>query len=244
MKKFFVFTLVISVLFINQAGADERLEAIAMTVADYLAAGRIVVAKNQMLINDASIGDKGFNSESYDRQVRSKFMEISGIDIKSLSPFGDFNKIVIAIHESAIEVIDEAQPQINELGKGFKGFIPAVFGKMVGDKLLVKTGIIVKQTSRKYRGDYNKPDDFEIEALTKLEVAGKGNTFFEVTTFGDTRVLRYLVPLYIERACLLCHGEPAGEKDITGRLKEGYKEGDMRGAISVVVPIKCVLEKK
>ncbi|TNF55389.1 DUF3365 domain-containing protein [bacterium] len=202
------------------------------------------VAKKQMLSNDASIGDNGFTSQAYERQVRSKFMEISGIDIKSISPFGDFNKLVIAIHESAIEVIDEAQPQINELGKGFKGFIPAVFGKRVGDKLLVKTGIIMKQTSRKYRGDYNKPDDFEIEALNRLEAAGKGNTYFEVTTFGDTRVLRYMVPLYIERSCLLCHGEPAGEKDITGRAKEGYKEGDMRGAISVVVPIKCILDSK
>ena len=31
------------------------------------------------------------------------------------------------------------------------------------------------------------------------------------------------------------------DKDITGRIKEGYKEWDLRGAISVIVPIKCVL---
>jgi hypothetical protein len=55
-------------------------------------------------------------------------------------------------------------------------------------------------------------------------------------------VLRYVVPLYIEKSCLPCHGEPAGEKDITGRIKEGYKEGDLRGAISIIVPIKCTLE--
>jgi general secretion pathway protein A len=225
MKKCFVLTLAISVMFITQAGAVEKLESIAMTMADYLAAGRIVVAKNQMLI-------------------RSQFMEMSGIDMKRLIPSDDFNKALIAIHESAKEVIDEAQPQINEPGKAFKEFIPAVFGRRVGDKLLVKTGIIIKQTSRKFRGDYNKPDDFEVEALNKLEAAGRGNTYFEVTKFGDTRVLRYLVPLYIERSCLLCHGEPAGEKDMTGRKKEGYKEGDMRGAISVVVPIKCVIDSK
>jgi hypothetical protein len=53
-----------------------------------------------------------------------------------------------------------------------------------------------------------------------------------------------MVPLYIEKSCLPCHGEPAGEKDIAGRIKEGYKEGDLRGAISVVVPIKCVLDSK
>jgi hypothetical protein len=52
-----------------------------------------------------------------------------------------------------------------------------------------------------------------------------------------------VVPLYIEKSCLPCHGEPAGEKDISGRIKEGYKEGDLRGAISVIVPIKCMVRQ-
>jgi hypothetical protein len=51
-----------------------------------------------------------------------------------------------------------------------------------------------------------------------------------------------MAPLYIEKSCLPCHGEPAGEMDIAGRLKEGYKEGELRGAISVIVPIKCTLD--
>jgi general secretion pathway protein A len=244
MKKCFVLTLAVAVMFITQAGAVDSLESIAMTIADYLAAGRIVVAKNQPLINDPARGKKGFTSQAYEKQVRLQFMKISGIDIKPLVPSDDFNKTLIAIHESAKEVIDEAQPQIDEPGKEFKGFIPAIFGRRVGDKLLKKTGIIVKQTSRKFRGDYNKPDDFEVEALNKFEAAGKGNTYFEETKFGDTRVLRYLVPLYIDKACLPCHGEPAGEKDIAGRIKEGYKEGDLRGAISVIVPMKCSLDSR
>lgn len=45
-----------------------------------------------------------------------------------------------------------------------------------------------------------------------------------------------MLPIYIESACLKCHGEPKGEKDITGHIKEGYKEGELRGAISVMIP--------
>jgi general secretion pathway protein A len=45
-----------------------------------------------------------------------------------------------------------------------------------------------------------------------------------------------MLPTYIEPACLKCHGGPKGEKDITGHIKEGYKEGDIRGAISVMIP--------
>ncbi len=102
-----------------------------------------------------------------------------------------------------------------------------------------RDGLLV--SGYKFRGEYNKPDDFEESVLKRLETAQKGNTYFEEKQFGDTRVLRYMVPLYIERACLSCHGEPAGEMDISGRIKEGYKEGELRGAISVIVPFNCVL---
>jgi general secretion pathway protein A len=45
-----------------------------------------------------------------------------------------------------------------------------------------------------------------------------------------------MLPVYIKPACLKCHGEPKGEKDIAGGIKEGYKEGEVRGAISVMIP--------
>jgi general secretion pathway protein A len=243
MKKWFALMLATALMSFTQAGAEEKLEAIALTIADYLTAGRTVIAVNQPLINDPSKGDKGFTPQVYDEQVSLEFMKRSGIGIKSLIPSDDFNKALIAIHESAKEVIAEAQPQINEPGKEFKGFIPAVFGKRVGDKLYKKSGITIKQTSLKFRGEYNKPDEFETIVLKKFEMTNKGSTYYEETKFGDTRVLRYVVPLYIEKSCLPCHGEPAGEKDISGRIKEGYKEGDLRGAISVIVPIKCMVRQ-
>ena len=45
-----------------------------------------------------------------------------------------------------------------------------------------------------------------------------------------------MLPLYIEQECLQCHGEPKGERDITGRVKEGYRLDELRGAISVIIP--------
>jgi len=242
MKKWMALLTAAALFFIGQAAAEERLQSIAVALADYLTAGRAVVADNQLLINDPSKGNKGFTPQAYEEQVNVEFKRRSGIDIKSLSSTDDFGRSMLAIHGSAKEVIAEAQSQINEPGKEFKGFIPAVFGKKVGDRFYRKSGITVKQTSLKFRGEYNKPDDFEMEVLKKLESSGKGNTYYEETRFGELRVLRYVVPLYIEKSCLPCHGDPAGERDITGKIKEGYKEGDMRGAISVIAPIKCVLD--
>jgi len=47
---------------------------------------------------------------------------------------------------------------------------------------------------------------------------------------------RYLHPLEIKKACLSCHGDPRGELDISGhKKKEGYKLGEIRGGISVLI---------
>jgi len=69
----------------------------------------------------------------------------------------------------------------------------------------------------------NKADPWETRALQAL-VTG-------ATEFGEPRVqsdqpfYRYMQPLWTEKACLRCHGQ------------QGYKEGDLRGGISVVVPL-------
>ena len=43
-------------------------------------------------------------------------------------------------------------------------------------------------------------------------------------------------------SCLECHGEPAGELDSFGYPKEGKHEGDIAGAVSIVMPIDLYLE--
>ena len=70
----------------------------------------------------------------------------------------------------------------------------------------------------------NSPDDFEKEALKKF--AGEG--IAEVIRFekrGERQYLQYMVPLYMERACLQCH-----------RQQEATRRG-IRGGLSVFLPI-------
>jgi signal transduction histidine kinase len=38
-----------------------------------------------------------------------------------------------------------------------------------------------------------------------------------------------------------CHGEPAGDIDLTGYQREGYKTGDVAGALSIIMPIDIYL---
>jgi general secretion pathway protein A len=229
----------LTALFFTEPFASEKEEAVAKAVANYLVAGRAVIAKNQALFNDKTKGDKGFTPAVYETQVAEEFKKITGLDIKAQSAGDPVGKALLDVHAAAMETVADAQPQINEAGKGFKGFIPAVYGARTGDKFYKKAGIRLKQTSIRFRGDYNRPDEFEEGILKKMESGWeKGKPYSEATTAGGRKVVRYMLPIYIAKPCLVCHGDPAGELDIAGRPKEGYKEGDLRGAISVTVPIR------
>ncbi len=212
----------------------DKAEATARYIADIIVAGRGIVASNQGLINDPAKGDKGFTPDKVAEQIRAKFKEMTGTAVNDLPP--DIREIVEQVINAAKMSVQMNQPRINQKGKGFKGYIPAVFGRETGQILKGKCNIFIKQTTFKYRNAYNQPDPFEKTVLKKFEQPdypkGKGYGEFVNNDY------RYLQPIYIKKACLKCHGEPKGSIDPAGRKREGYKVGDLRGAISVQFPVK------
>ncbi len=79
-------------------------------------------------------------------------------------------------------------------------------------------------TSLKLTNPENAPDEFERNALQQFEKASI-KELISIEQIDKSRYLRYISPLYIEEACLKCHA------------KQGYKVGDVRGAISVTIPM-------
>jgi hypothetical protein len=63
------------------------------------------------------------------------------------------------------------QQRINRQGVKFKGFIPAVYGRVTGNILKGPTGIAVKQTTFQFRNAYNEPDEFEASILKNSRTA-------------------------------------------------------------------------
>lgn len=78
-------------------------------------------------------------------------------------------------------------------------------------------------TSLKYINPINKPDEWEAQALYDFE-RGSSESFTFVQN-ADERIFRFMAPLHIGEDCLRCHHE------------EGYIPGDIRGGISVSIPI-------
>ena len=220
------------------AGAANEAETADLLVK-LLKTGRGVVSANQDLINDATKGYKGFTAESLESAVIPKYREQTKIDL-SKSPSTQPEKLLHLLLQSGKEVVAEAQPVINKQGLGFKGFLPAVYARKTGEKFYQKTGIRLKLTGIDYRFPGNKPDEFESEVLKMFADPRhpKGQEYAKSTMVNGKPVLRLMSPEYAAATCLKCHGDPKGERDITGGRKEGWKEGDLAGAISLVLPIQ------
>ncbi len=217
-------------------------EETAHLIATLLSTGRVVIDRNQSLIDDPNKGAKGFTPEVFERQVINEFRTRTGVDLTRPSsgnlPPGTTN-LLRALLDASKEVVTEAQPVINQQGVGYKNFIPATFGSKVAGRFSAQSGVQLKQTTLQPRNPKNAPDSYEKTVLRRLLTQpSQSVTISDMGTGNDT--LRVLTPLYYTRDCLACHGGPVGELDISGYRKEGAEEGDLAGAISVSIPLNAV----
>jgi hypothetical protein len=227
------------------ARAGQDLVETGRLLAILLDSGRVAVGANQSLINDASKGDKGFTPEVFEKQLIEKFKARAGVDVAHLKAANvpeTAKTLLPELVTASKKTVANNQTNINRQGVGFKAFTPAHFGTQAATEFSAKTGIYLKQTTTDplLRNPKNKADDFETGMLNKLADASyprQGDKILSETVEGE-KAVRVLLPLFYGKGCLGCHGEPKGEMDISGYKKEGAKEGDLGGAISVKLPAK------
>jgi hypothetical protein len=114
-------------------------------------------------------------------------------------------------------------------------------------------GVYVRRVSDRVRNPRNEPDEPERRELERMhEMAAEGRLPSEIVRLvraGDERWLHLLRPIRIQPPCLTCHGESAAlppevREILAERYPEdravGYAAGQLRGAISVRVPLGAV----
>lgn len=83
-------------------------------------------------------------------------------------------------------------------------------------------GVQFRITSRQLVNNENVPDNFELDALKRFE---KGeHEAWAIENGANGQQFRYMAPLMMEHSCQDCHSG------------FGYKEGDIRGGISISIP--------
>jgi len=202
--------------------------------------GRVTIAGIQLLINDPEKGDKGFTPEVFEERLIEKFKERSGVDLSKLKTEkvpSQAKQLLPMLVEAGKKVVATYQPILNKQGLGYKNFIPATWGTQAAAIFTARTGSYIKQTTfdEVLRNPRNKADDFESAVLKKFADPAyprQGEKIINETVDGG-KATRVMLPLFHVKGCLPCHGEPKGERDISGYIREGGKLGDLAGAISV-----------
>lgn len=100
---------------------------------------------------------------------------------------------------------------------------PAYMTRQVHEIAEAQYGVKGHITSIKPIRALNKPDPWETMALKSFE--GENKEAFTIETIDGSEYLRYMKAMVTENACLKCH------------VQQGYKVGDIRGGISVSVPM-------
>ena len=91
-------------------------------------------------------------------------------------------------------------------------------------------GVVMHNTSLLPLRPENSPDNWELQALESFE---KGESeALEFTDIDDQPFLRLMKPLITQEGCLKCHAH------------QGYKVGDVRGGVSVSVPLASYLVER
>ena len=138
--------------------------------------------------------------------------------------------------QASREVVRDAQVVINQRGIGYKNFIPATYGSQASARFSKSAHVRLKQTAIEPRNPKNEPDEYEASVLKWLSARPRAEAYVSELT-DEGRTLRVVMPIYYAKDCLACHGEPKGDLDISGYPKEGHKEGDLAGAITVTAPL-------
>jgi hypothetical protein len=224
------------------AASDDEDKAIAASLAAMLRAGRTVISRNQDRINNPDIADKGLSGKAVLEQAVKIYQDATNSDPLKADSSTRHGRLLRVQMDAIVEVLDTNQKTLNQPGVGFKGFIPATFGRLVNESFgkgaandaeIKATAPLDLVRNRKAR-----PDEWETEVIRdKLLAANwsKGQLFATVANSKGRPAFRVAVPEYYAASCLSCHGDPKGQIDITGYPKEGAKEGDLGSVISITL---------
>lgn len=110
-------------------------------------------------------------------------------------------------------------------GQALTLFNPACIMRQVYDIGIKSFGSYNRLVSANPVNPLNKADDWEREALQTFLADSKLMEISSVVDFEGQPSIRLVKPFYMEEACLTCHGD------------EGYKVGDLHGAVSASTPL-------
>ena len=184
-----------------------------------LAVSTVVIIALLMALNVA------WSYTSQREQAQAAMREQASMLTRQLNAMWDF----MAINQDRINYDSDGNYD-------FKGLHCSIVGLSVSNHFSQDTDYKIRYVSDRPRNAAHATDEFETQVMERFRQDASLASYDEMAAFDGQSSLRYVTPLRIDSSCMPCHGGPAGERDVTGRAKEGLELGDLYGVISVVVP--------
>ena len=112
--------------------------------------------------------------------------------------------------------------------------VPVITALQVAGDKAQEAGYKFRSPKVNPRNSNNNPDDVESEVLAEMK---QKNLSHKIIVEDDQ--IRYFRPIRLTEECLFCHGDTAGEKDVTGGTKEGWKVGEIHGAFEIISSLEA-----
>jgi hypothetical protein len=161
-------------------------------------------------------------------------------------------KAEMATQKLTGKLLGEVQRAMKEGGAAGAVRICAEKAQAMTTEIAEAEGLTIRRVTDRPRNPLDEPDAYEKSILARFsELAGRdellaSSVHSEVVQINGKPALRYLKPITIKKPCLACHGNSTSlESSVRVELARrypadkaiGYGEGDLRGAISVIVAL-------
>lgn len=108
-------------------------------------------------------------------------------------------------------------------------------------EIAAEEGVSIRHATLRQRNPSNAATGEEARLIGRFEKDGGLKEIWDESALDGRAYARYTRPIYVEEACLACHGEAGArpafivEKYPDDRAY-GYKAGELRGIISIMMP--------
>jgi len=249
MAKLFKHLMLISMMTISLSHAENRptpsQEIVDISKIYY--ASMTYIFSNQKLINATHFEKEELFGDKFINNLKVEYSKKYNTDI-----FPDKNsRLVKALLEAMVEVMDDNKTLLLDEDITFKGFIPAVFAFQISEKYAKKgLGVRLKFTNerQRIRNKFNSPDSWETNAIKLIKEFKLKEYYVDNGKYKDVRAQRLMIPVNMSQMCLTCHGTPKDNPinfnkpikdwtsiDKTGFTMENWLLSDFGGAISVTL---------
>ena len=159
-----------------------------------------------------------------------------------------------AILQKSRAVVLMAEATRNEMGRKLEIGLMRPFEELPKDKIMdavpvvtamrmaaqnaAQAGYEFRVPKVQPRNPANTPTPLELSAMQEME---RGNLPEKVIHTPDK--IYYFRPIKLTQECLFCHGDQAGQPDVVGGTKEGWKVGETHGAFVVISSLQKAHEQ-